>query len=265
MNSWGESFPEEKRQSTLSLSEKLHTSARTNKETPGKRSIRRQCIIRLYIAAKWECIVKNYTEALCLLNTLLTADIYSNHHCDPVVHSNLVIPHLPDHRDSKGLDTPQPANSGEDFLLGKKQMIPMLSSQHCQRFPGRSPLYLWVQGQFNNNKQQWLFTTAPIANYQYQRALHCQYPRLYPALCSWLFVQISHSYSSYSQCCSICPVIFPTHHVNKVTSDLRDESHVPMGGDKWGRDRIYVTALYPSPSSFSNRTQKSPDASIAKW
>lgn len=67
------------------------------------------------------------------MNTLLTADIYSNHHCDPVVHSNLVIPHLPDHRDSKGLDTPQPANSGEDFLLGKKQtndsnaVIPALS------------------------------------------------------------------------------------------------------------------------------------------
>lgn len=31
------------------------------------------------------------------------------------------MPNLPDRRDSMGLDTPQPANSGEYSLLGKKQ------------------------------------------------------------------------------------------------------------------------------------------------
>lgn len=41
-------------------------SVHTNKETPGRGSNRTQYIIRLYIAAKWERIVKNYTEALCL-------------------------------------------------------------------------------------------------------------------------------------------------------------------------------------------------------
>lgn len=41
-------------------------SLHTNKEIPGRGSDRTQYIIRLYIAAKWERIVKNYTEALCL-------------------------------------------------------------------------------------------------------------------------------------------------------------------------------------------------------
>lgn len=41
-------------------------SVHTNKETPGRGSNRTQYIIRLYIAAKWERIVKNYTEAPCL-------------------------------------------------------------------------------------------------------------------------------------------------------------------------------------------------------
>lgn len=50
----------------------------------------------------------------------------------------------------------------------------MLSSQHCQRFPGCIPLPLWVQGQRSNNKQQRLFTVAPTANCLYQHALHCQ-------------------------------------------------------------------------------------------
>lgn len=151
-----------------------------------------------------------------------------------------------------------------------KPTIPMLSSQHCQRLPGCIPLPLWVQGQRRNNKQQRLFTVAPTANCQYLHALLCQETNVpstldsvQPSAAARLH-KISHSYSSHSQHCSICPVTFPTHHVNKVTSDLRDESHMPMGGDKQGRDRIHVTALYPSPSSFKNRTQKSPDASIAK-
>lgn len=158
-------------------------------------------------------------------------------------------------------------------LGGSKQIIPMPSSQHCQRFPGFIPSHSWsVQGQCSNNKRQWLFTVPPAAQYQYQHALYCQetsapstlaYSQPSAAACLHSF---SHSYSSHSQHCSTCPVIFPTHHVNKVTSDLRDESHMPMGGDKWGGDRINVTALYPFPSSFRNRiTQKSPDASTAKW
>lgn len=146
------------------------------------------------------------------------------------------------------------------YLERSKQIIPMPSSQHCQRFPGFIPSDSCVQGQCSNNKQQWLFTVPPAAKYQYQHAPHCQETSVSSTLASSqpsaaaCLHSSSHSYSSHSQHCSTCPVIFPTHHVNKVTSDLRDESHMPMGGDKWGRDRINITALYPFPSSFRNRT-----------
>lgn len=112
-------------------------------------------------------------------------------------------------------------------------------------------------------KQQWLFTVPPAAQYQYQHALHCQetsapstlaYSQPSAAACLHSF---SHSYSSHSQHCSTCPAIFPTHHVNKVTSDLRDESHMPMGGDKWGGDRINSSLPLPQLLQKQNNTKKS--------